>query len=159
MVTNESRIIELSQKYGKQSRSRIKSKLKEVELDKLVMSTISELKGYDIVFYDRGYQQYKKYPKQFFREVIGLWYEDFVDEDNGDVHTITRYIRLGHIVEDIFYSKSKVYWNNDEKTFVLDGADSTTTICVIMSTYFNSIASKIEKNSKKYVENLPQYLK
>lgn len=159
MIANKSRIIELSHKYNKQSISRIKSKLKEVELDKLVMSTISELKGYDIVFYDRGYQQYKKYPKQFFKEVIGLWYEDFIDEDNGEVHTITRHTRLGHIVEGMFYSKSKVHWNNDEKTFTLNGADDATTICVIMSTYFNSIANKIEKNSKKYVENLPQYLK
>ena len=73
-----------------------------------------------LVVIPKEMQKFKKYPPVTINYVYNEWIEDFVDEDTGEVVSITRYEQKGLFHEGKFYNFYNVVYDSTQKKYVVD---------------------------------------
>lgn len=88
------------------------------------MEFLAELKGYDKVVISEVFPKpkFKKYAlkePQVMHVIHGVYYQDFVDEDNGEVITIERKQNLGIVIDGFAYHNAIYVWSNNIKRYII----------------------------------------
>lgn len=106
----------LIRKVVKREHHKISNNIKDLEVELEILKEVLKLKSFDKVEIEtKEVKKFKKSVPVQIEYVYGRWDEDFVDEDNGEVVTITRSELIAVKFNNSYYYKWDELYNKGKR--------------------------------------------